>query len=390
VDVLSIDTDSRAAPPSEAYQRVKRVASAVVAAGFRNIYKSLDSTLRGNLGAEIDAVLDVFDAQLAIVAPAFPFYGRTTVGGKHFLNGRLITQTEFGTDPQAPVKEADLVRLFSLQSRRKAGLVQLSTLRQGNTAVAAQLTALVSQGVELVVFDAQVEADLDRIAGAVGASGYRPLWVGSTGLARCIPGAAGLVVQEGLKLRHFSSTHLAMLVLGSASEVTRNQLATLKTQCDVIAVEMNPFHVVAGGDAAANEMERCCIRLVDALRNGNDAVLHVSSSRADVTAAKSLGLEMGLDPIQVSTHIVVALAHITRLVVDTCELRGIILTGGDTAKAVCNQLGSMGIEIWEEVEPGIPLGRLVGDHELLVITKAGGFGTPQALVNSLDALKRND
>jgi uncharacterized protein YgbK (DUF1537 family) len=172
--------------------------------------------------------------------------------------------------------------------------------------------------------------------------------------------------------------------------VTRNQLATLKTQCDVIAVEMNPFHVVAGGDAAANEMERCCIRLVDALRNGNDAVLHVSSSRADVTAAKSLGLEMGLDPIQVSTHIVVALAHITRLVVDTCELRGIILTGGDTAKAVCNQLGSMGIEIWEEVEPGIPLGRLVGDHELLVITKAGGFGTPQALVNSLDALKRND
>ena len=111
-DVVSLDTDSRMIPPAEAYRRVKAAASAVVSAGFRHIYKSMDSTLRGNLGAEVDAVLDVFRAELAVVAPAYPLYGRTTVGGKHFLNGKPITESEFATDPGTPVTEADLVRLF--------------------------------------------------------------------------------------------------------------------------------------------------------------------------------------------------------------------------------------------------------------------------------------
>ena len=111
----------------------------MIAAGFRSVYKSGDSTLRGNLGAEIDAVFDVFDFDLAVVAPAFPLYGRTTTGGKHFLNDEPIHQTEFATDPQYPVLENDLVRLLSQQSKHKVDLAPLDTLRAGAAAVAKRL-----------------------------------------------------------------------------------------------------------------------------------------------------------------------------------------------------------------------------------------------------------
>jgi len=47
----------------------------------------------------------------------------------------------------------------------------------------------------------------------------------------------------------------------------------------------------------------------------------------------------------------------------------------------------VGIELIKEVEPGIPLGYLVGANELLVVTKAGGFGTPQLIVNAMNLVK---
>lgn len=389
VDVVSLDTDSRSLPAGQAYDQVRRATRLVLDAGFPSIYKSLDSTLRGNLGSEIDAVLDVFNADLAAVAPAFPLYGRTTVDGTHLLNGTPVNRTEFATDPQCPVGEANLLRLLSSQSKRKPGLVQLDTLREGGGAVARRLAVLAREETDLVIFDAKVEADLDRIADAVSATGYRVLWVGSTGLARCIPAALGVQASGSPRRGYASPSDRTMLVIGSASEVTRRQLHHLAQGRNVTTVQMDPFLVVADLQSAATEMDRCQSRLAAALSGGNDVALHVASSRDDISAIQSVGQSVGLTPVEISARIVHALSRITRRVVDTYDLRGLILTGGNTAKAVCDELGATGIRIWEEVEPGIPLGRLVGDRELLIVTKAGAFGTQQALLRALEALQRD-
>lgn len=50
-----------------------------------NVYiKKIDSTLRGNLGAEIKAVDDVFNPDIVIIAPAYPANQRVTIGGYHY------------------------------------------------------------------------------------------------------------------------------------------------------------------------------------------------------------------------------------------------------------------------------------------------------------------
>jgi uncharacterized protein YgbK (DUF1537 family) len=69
------------------------------------------------------------------------------------------------------------------------------------------------------------------------------------------------------------------------------------------------------------------------------------------------------------------------------ELQGVILTGGDTAKAVCKQLGVSGIQLIKEIEPGIPLGKLVGNAPLWVVTKAGAFGNENSLLHAKNVLK---
>ena len=70
-------------------------------------------------------------------------------------------------------------------------------------------------------------------------------------------------------------------------------------------------------------------------------------------------------------------------------LAGIFLTGGDTAVSVCRALGVGSIDILAEVLPGIPLGQLVGGccPGLRVVTKAGAFGSDNAIVESVKALR---
>lgn len=115
-EIIVLDTDSRAVAAGEAYERTRLAALQVARMGFKHVYKKLDSTLRGNLGAEIDAVADAIPVDCIIVAPAYPKIGRTTRNGIHYVNDVRIDRTETAKDPKSPVAEADLVKLLASQS----------------------------------------------------------------------------------------------------------------------------------------------------------------------------------------------------------------------------------------------------------------------------------
>ncbi len=76
-----------------------------------------------------------------------------------------------------------------------------------------------------------------------------------------------------------------------------------------------------------------------------------------------------------------------RLVRSETRVKGLVLTGGDTAKTVASDLGAEAIEIVDQVEPGIPLGRMTGRHDMLVVTKAGGFGSEYSLAKSVERIR---
>jgi uncharacterized protein YgbK (DUF1537 family) len=65
---------------------------------------------------------------------------------------------------------------------------------------------------------------------------------------------------------------------------------------------------------------------------------------------------------------------------------GVVLTGGDTAAAAIRALDATGFSLLGEVEPGIPLGVLRGGRDLAAVTKAGGFGSDEALTASVNLL----
>jgi uncharacterized protein YgbK (DUF1537 family) len=74
------------------------------------------------------------------------------------------------------------------------------------------------------------------------------------------------------------------------------------------------------------------------------------------------------------------------------QVRGLVLTGGDVAAAVCTALGATGIWLGGEISSGIPWGLLEGGglHATPIATKAGSFGDDHALLSCIDYLTSED
>ena len=97
-DLVCVDTDSRSQTSEEAAKRAAAAAKMLQQAGVKWIYKKVDSILRGQVIAEIEAVMQQLGLQRALLAPANPSLGRTIQDGKYFVRGKPIHKTEFVRD----------------------------------------------------------------------------------------------------------------------------------------------------------------------------------------------------------------------------------------------------------------------------------------------------
>ncbi|KKI93327.1 hypothetical protein WQ54_03565 [Bacillus sp. SA1-12] len=387
LDAIVIDTDSRAVSKTEAYEAVSKASFFLKENGFTHIYKKIDSTLRGNLGAEIEAVTTVFDPEFCIIAPAFPRIGRTTKNGMHYLNGIPLSETEISKDPKCPVKESSLCRLLESQSDQKVGLVRTEDLGSDIESWRAELSNWQQKGVKWLVFDAVLDEHLENIASCISSITENVVWVGSAGLAEYLPEKLGMINSVAVKPVMGENEHI-LVVSGSLSSVTRGQISRLLEMDGMIAVEVDPITVFEEENRWEDFKKSYVKKMVAAYQEGYNAVLFVDSSAEIRKNTAGAGKRLGLSSSEISNRISQGLGEIaSEFLKNHSFVSGLVLTGGDTAKDVCRQIGASGLVLLKEVEPGIPLGKLAGEHELYAITKAGAFGTEQSLVNAVLELK---
>lgn len=147
-DAFVIDTESRHLPPQEARRLVSAWIEQIPA---ELIYKKTDSTLRGNIGAELAALAP----GRIHYAPAYPRLGRTVRGGRLYVNGEPVEATAFARDPLAPVSDG-LIR--NVLARQDAPLERI------------------------VIHEGAAEEDLERAADALAGEPAPRLAAGPAGL----------------------------------------------------------------------------------------------------------------------------------------------------------------------------------------------------------------
>jgi uncharacterized protein YgbK (DUF1537 family) len=368
-DVLAVDTDSRRAAPAAAAAATGEAVRRHAGPACRVLYKKIDSTLRGNIGVEVAAAAGA--DRFALFAPAFPAAGRTMEGGGVLVAGTPLAATALwrleggGRDP-------DPVAMLAAAGLSTAA-APLALVRGGG--LAAWLHDRAAEGFRAVACDAATEADLAAIAEA-GAALDRPLlWVGSGGLARHLRAVTGAAAAAGPPAARRPPGRPVLVAVGSVSAVSRRQLAAVAAQPGAGHLEIAPDVLLAPEESPTRQS---IARRLDVLL----------AEPAMSTVAVSIRAGAGDDPAIRGAALAAALGRM--LAPRLACAGGIVVTGGETARALLAAAGVAGLRLAGEVEPGVPLGIALGSGPacgLPVVTKAGAFGGDATLAGCVAALR---
>jgi uncharacterized protein YgbK (DUF1537 family) len=362
-DVAAVSTESRDLDGTAAAAAVRSALSRIVGgqgdAAPRWIYKKMDSALRGHPRDELLAAMDAIGATRALVAPAFPAEGRTTVGGRQRIDGVPLELSQI----RGPGAASDLIALFETDHGPPVRLLDLATLRGKPDAV----RRLLHDSHGIVVADAETDDDLMRLAGA--ADGVRlRLFCGTAGLARQLARSLPLTQNARPHLKTVRRSGPILIVAGSRHEATARQIEVVRESGVPIVRPEQSF-------------------IDDPQIGGNGTVAQVAMHLA---AGRSVVLTtLGLAPGAAGGHVVASrLAQIVAASEVSFRVGGLVLTGGDIAAAVSAALGATALWLRGEISSGIPWGRLEGGslHGSPVATKAGSFGDDNALLSCIDRL----
>nr|WP_237342364.1 four-carbon acid sugar kinase family protein [Heyndrickxia coagulans] len=384
-DVVVMNSDSRGLEQEEAYEAVFKIAMHSRKLGVSKIFKKIDSTMRGNIGLEIDAVMDAFQFETAFIVPAFPKSDRITIGGYHFVNGVLIENTELAQDPVCPVNESYLPTLLQSQSKRKVELLSISDVRKGKKHLSELMNKLASEKIpKLIVVDATTDSELKMIVEATRNLENDFLWAGSAGIAYHLfdTGQA----EEELGKAEIKDRPPVLAVAGSVNSIIDHQIRNLKEKHHVEEIVLSPEEFFYE-DRKKREIEDVVTIGQDLLKKG-DLVVTTNREREAICRVKELQRRFGLSNFDVGQTIAKSIGMIAARLIGSVPVCGVILTGGDIAGATCKVLKGDGIRVIGEVEAGIPYGKLFGGpyDGMPIVTKAGAFGTAQALSKSLQTI----
>lgn len=381
VDVLVFDTESRGDPKEVAYKKVALAAEEFKKTGVEILYKKIDSTLRGNLGVELDAAIDTLNVSAVILCPAYPKNGRITVGGFHLNNQSLIEDTEVAKDPESPVRQSHIPTLIQNQSEKKVSLVDIATVSLGVERVKREVVRQLKEGNQIIVVDAISQRDLKTIAQTIASLDQPVLVCGSGGLAEELPDAFGL----GEDREEF-----VVVIAGSVSEVTAQQIRIAAKTLNVKVVTVDVQRVLMGKEEGKLEATRVIDEAEEAFHAGRDVVIRLAESLNALEEVKEAGKELGLTDREMRTLMGQILGRTSQAILKKGKLCGMVVTGGETAFNVYKALDVLEVRVEEEVLPGIPVVTIVGGPAsgTRVVTKAGAFGNEDALVTAIEYLRK--
>jgi len=343
IDVLAVNSDSRHVSVVEATRRIETIARSLDVEQFNFVIKKIDSTLRGNVVAETVFLASTFNRGLAIVAPAFPKQSRTVKKGYVHVAGVKLGETEFAADKLNPAPKESINDLFSDHPD-----VNEAVLGDSSTDLFVSPECL-----KVVAYDAEHDIELQLAVDAFHANVEASILVGSSGItsrfAQSLPSRS--VAQKDV------SAESLLFVVGSRSERSELQVQGL--------VDRRVGSVAHG-------------------TNGEFGALHLDSENVFVLVASENSTE-----VVPSSVVASRLASTAADVVRSRNFEAVVVTGGDTALALLREMKVSVVEVLRNFVPGIPISRIsFAGKQILLLTKAGGFGDPDLFVRIATELLR--
>jgi uncharacterized protein YgbK (DUF1537 family) len=373
-DVVVIDTESRNMNEDDAYSTIEDIGKYLkFYFNDYNIFKKIDSTLRGNIESEIRALDKALEPDLIAFIPAYPKNKRTMYKGIQYINEVPIDKTDMVNDPKHPVTTSNVTELLNCKSNMEFTHVDLEIIR--NDDIPKKIKTSKSNKFS---FDAIVDSDIDIIIRSLLQLNKKVLWVGSAGLSNSLVNTIGASTN--------TNNRLIVSIIGSINSVSALQAKRALNLYNIHGIKIDINNLVSNPE---DEKRRILNEAIYNMNCGRDIIIASALDGDQVIMSSNLANNLDMELNQVSNIIAEFLGNIACDILNNGNVSGLFLTGGDTAINVIKRLGAYGSNVENEIESGVPHIKIVGGkyEGLDVVTKAGGFGDEETLINSIKYLK---
>lgn len=374
VKVLVVDTETRHLPAAEAYDVVARLTGRAQRAGICYIYKKTDSALRGNIGAELAALLEASGCRQLPFLPAFPQTGRITCGGVHYVDGVPVTESPFGMDPFEPVRHAVISELIAEQCGLSA---------KSFPALAEHDSVPREEGI--LIFDASDADDLSHTGRRLQAQDALHIMAGCAGFGAVLPDLLGIDAEASGSLPKLDPRLL--VVCGSVNPITLAQLDRAE-KSGFTRLRLTLRQKLEPGYWQSEEGRGDLVHIEEMLAANPYCIIETNDCGGNQpTADYAEGL--GIDRETLRVRIAGSLGSLVGEIFTSPSLGTLLLTGGDTLLQCMSCVGVRELEPLCELEKGVVLASFTYNGcTRHVITKSGGFGQENLLSDLAERIAR--
>lgn len=361
-DVLVLCAPTRHLPPAEAYSIIRRITERAVASGVDRIYKKTDSALRGNIGAELSAVLDGSGEKSISFIPALPAMNRITVDGIHYIDGIPVSQSVFGKDPFDPVTESYLPALIQRQC-------DVATKVISSTEAIPD-----SEETCIYIMDCASHTEMEQRVQMLESCDRLKILAGCAGFAEILPAHLGLT-GNGRRDCLCDADQLTV-ICGSVSPISCSQMDYAEK------MGFSRIHIPAetllseeslregAGKRVMDHLWNCYLQtdnlVVDSLQMSGGQVMKSTPELTLEDIRKKIARRMG---------------EILKELLDLGMDSRIMVIGGDTLLAFLETIGCRELKLVSELQPGVVLSKVTyQDCDYEIVSKSGGFGNADLLV----------
>ena len=383
VDVISYSTASRGLDKEEAYKKVSEAIKILKNKDVLVYNKRIDSTLRGNIGTEINAMLDnLEDDRIAVVIPSYPDSGRIVVNKTMLVNGVLLENSDAGKDPKTPIKTSCVESLIQKGIKYSSTYFTLSDIAQPIEEIAKKIQEAIKKS-RVLIFDAVNNEDIIKISKAIIHSDINIVTVD--------PGPFTLYYSKELQKKNHLEKKILM-VIGSVTATTKKQIEYILQEEDIFLVKMKVEDFFEK-ETCLKEIER----VISFIKKGivsYDLFLVTTSPIGDEKKADLQKLAENLNTTveEISKIIANTLTEtVVKILKETEKFEGVYSSGGDITIALLEKLKAIGVEIREEVIPLAAYGRLIGGDfpNLKLVSKGGMVGDEKTIKLCLHKIKND-
>ncbi len=334
----SVDTDARQKGAEDAAKVISKYVRSLRIAEW--LVVKIDSTLRGFVGAMVEGAWQASGRKWALILTAIPKQGRKVVNGKLFVHGKPVTELDLAREKPAPVTTPSISERLQDTGLEKLRLEHLTlevVRHRDSLAQAIEWAAMNKVG---LICDAEKDNDLVRIVSFAAKAPTQPLFVGASGLTNALARVTGKNFVKRKPSSQLSPNRI-LIVVGSQQTLAQRQMKFLASK-----------GVPIGEIGDENLVNRDVVAL-----------------QLKISEGSSIGVNF-------------------RQWLKSNWFDALVIVGGLTARTIFDSLKVRRWNLLGSLLPGMPLG-LVQLHyrNLLVATKAGGFGTTQTLWRAILVLK---